>query len=91
MIKDTDFCNMSFDELCAVNDYGGDIRLYACLTNIFTNYPDKDEDMELTNQYTRPFLKHLLSRQLAKMLPAIVEQEHDQFVFKGFPNGDYIR
>ena len=45
--KEIDFSGFSFGELCAINDFGGDPRLYETLTSIFTH--PKDEDDELTN------------------------------------------
>ena len=87
--KEVNYCNLNFKELCEVNAQGGNPRLYELLYNIFKN--PNDEDEQLTKMFGRPFLDHLTSRAGNTTMPSICEVDKGEYVFKGFPNSDYIR
>ena len=65
-VKATDYTDMDFTQLCQVNGYGGDPRIYECISKLFKPDDDKSFDQEIEDDFDAKFIKHLVSKMQSK-------------------------
>lgn len=82
---------MTFSQLCATNQYGGDPRLYKLLLILFYHDEDKHGDQDIQAAFDLDLLSKLTGKKESKCDMNIAENDEGRLYFKGYIDCDFIR